>query len=121
MGGLTGLLQGVGHALQPDDAVVHRNRPQGHVTDGEDGAVRSAGRLVHDHAARPARLAVKTGFAREVVIGEGTDADEDGVGRQPLAVGQTHRAVLEGGDLDLDAEVDPRRPVTFGEEGRERL
>src|SRR5690606_4992835 len=50
-GGLLGLLKRVGHALHAEHAAVDRHRPVGHVADGEDVRVGSAGLQVDDDAA----------------------------------------------------------------------
>jgi len=121
VGDLTGLLEGVGHALKPHRAVMNRNRADRHVADGIDGRVRGAGHLIHDDAARARRVAGQTRRAGQAVVRQGSDADEDDVGPDEAAVRQPNAAVLEARDLDLQADVDAFGAVAVGEEGRQRF
>ncbi|MNE47127.1 hypothetical protein D3C80_1415100 [compost metagenome] len=87
----------------------------GHVADGVDGGVAGARALIDHHAV----FASQTGGARQGFARQSADADEDGVGGDQPAVGQTHAAVLEARDFGAGQDLDAVAAMQVGEEGRE--
>ena len=109
-GRLLGLLQGVGHALQPvHDAAVDRDRPPRHIADGVDVRVAGAGGLI-DHYAVFARQSRR---ARQSLAGEGADADQHRVrrGRDPwiAVVGEGRLQALEKEARDAADAIQEQR------------
>ncbi|CAB4911822.1 unannotated protein [freshwater metagenome] len=101
------MLRGIGDALQPHAAVVAGVEVVGAVAGGEDVRVLGPTVVVDDDAV----LDGQPGVLRQLDVREDADTDDDEVGREELAAGESDAAdtvvAFERLDADAEPEVDP--------------
>src|SRR3546814_3057159 len=109
----------MGHALETSDVGVVGDGATCDVADGEDGGIGCARFKIDENAG----ACIQPGIPRDFIIGNGADADEDGIARDRSTIVETHTAytpimTFEPRHGDTQFEVDALFRMVFVKEGR---
>src|SRR3546814_15442436 len=97
----------MGHARETGGVGVEGDGATGEVAEGEDGGIGGARFKIDENAG----ACIQPGIPRDFIIGNGADADEDGIARDRSTIVETHTAytpimTFEPRNGDPQSEVD---------------